>query len=301
MAHIQQLHPTTEVEPQTQDHHEEAVNRIARGDQVLSGLATTASSAIGRQATNFLHGTWLGHPLHAVLTDVPLGAWTVAIGLDALDAAGRSEFRPGADAAVWLGLAGAAGAAGAASAGLMDWRHSDGEARKTGVVHALLNSGATTCFLSSAIARGLGARGAARWLALAGYGLVTGGGYLGGRLSYDHRLGTDHAERPEPDLQYRAVLDESELQEGQPRCVQFDGLGVVLVRQQGRIYALGEVCAHLSGPLHEGELGKQSISCPWHGSRFSLDDGRVLDGPAVHRQPCYDVRVIEGRIEVRPR
>jgi nitrite reductase/ring-hydroxylating ferredoxin subunit len=42
-----------------------------------------------------------------------------------------------------------------------------------------------------------------------------------------------------------------------------------------------------------------SIQCPWHRSRFALEDGRVLDGPAVHPQPCLETRVRNGRIEVR--
>ncbi len=58
---------------------------------------------------NFLHGTWLGHPLHPVLSDVPLGAWTAALALDGIEAAsGRRELGPGADAAITVGLGGVA-------------------------------------------------------------------------------------------------------------------------------------------------------------------------------------------------
>src|SRR6266498_4467538 len=68
---------------------------------------------------DFLHGTWLGHPLHPVLTDIPIGAWTAALALDALDAASEDDFAPGADAAIALGLA---GAVGSAVTGLTDWK-----------------------------------------------------------------------------------------------------------------------------------------------------------------------------------
>src|SRR6266850_4102411 len=75
----------------------------------------------GRHVKNFLHGTWLGHPLHPALTDVPLGAWTTALVLDVLDRPRandrRGQYSAGADAAVALG---AAGAVAAATAGLVD-------------------------------------------------------------------------------------------------------------------------------------------------------------------------------------
>ena len=62
---------------------------------------------------------------------------------------------------------------------------------------------------------------------------------------------------------------------------------------------MAETCSHFSGPLSGGKLLGESIVCPYHGSRFALDDGRVLDGPAVHPQPCLKVRVRNGQIEVR--
>ena len=48
----------------------------------------------GRQVKNFLHGTWIGHPLHVILTDIPIGAWTIAIAFDALDSiSARRQYR----------------------------------------------------------------------------------------------------------------------------------------------------------------------------------------------------------------
>jgi nitrite reductase/ring-hydroxylating ferredoxin subunit len=74
---------------------------------------------------------------------------------------------------------------------------------------------------------------------------------------------------------------------------------VLLVRRGERIYAIGETCAHLGGPLSEGKLEGASVRCPWHGSCFSLEDGRVLEGPSVHAQPVLDARIHNGQIEVR--
>jgi len=75
----------------------------------------------------------------------------------------------------------------------------------------------------------------------------------------------------------------------------------VLVKRGDTIHALRETCTHLGGPLSEGKIEGDGIRCPWHGSRFCLSDGKVLDGPAVFPERVFDVRVREGRIEVRAR
>jgi nitrite reductase/ring-hydroxylating ferredoxin subunit len=75
---------------------------------------------------------------------------------------------------------------------------------------------------------------------------------------------------------------------------------VLLVRRADGIHATGEVCSHLGGPLAEGKLQGDTIECPWHGSRFCVRDGSVVDGPATHPQPRFETRVNQGRIEVRP-
>src|SRR6266849_2888512 len=93
----------------------------------------------GRDLKNFLHGVWLGHPLHPALTDIPLGAWTTAVICDALEEiTSRKEFGKAADVAVTVGLV---GAVGAALTGLTDWSDTDGRARKVGAVHGMLNLG----------------------------------------------------------------------------------------------------------------------------------------------------------------
>jgi hypothetical protein len=77
-------------------------------DALQPAIAETFQSAgtVGQKVEDFLHGTWLGHPLHSVLTDVPVGAWTAALVLDAMDEmSDREEFGRGADAAVTVGIA----------------------------------------------------------------------------------------------------------------------------------------------------------------------------------------------------
>lgn len=255
-----------------------------------------SGGAAGSVVKNALHGTWLGHPLHAVLTDVPVGAWTVALVLDGLDArAGDRRWRRAADGAIGIGIA---GATASALAGLTDWQHTDGAPRRSGLAHAALNTVALGLYTASLLLRRRGARRAGRGLARAGFGVLVGAAYLGGCLVYHHRVGVDHAQREATEGFVRA-LRESELPEGEPRRATIGTLRLVLVRRADRIHALGEACSHQGGPLAEGEVRHTSLVCPWHGSRFALEDGRVLDGPATMPQPCFETRVRHGWVEVR--
>ena len=93
--------------------------------------------APGRRAASALHGTRLGHPFHPAATDVAIGAWTAATGLDLLGALAPGPLLARcADAALFIGLAG--GVASAAS-GLTDWQHTSGQPRRVGLVHGLIN------------------------------------------------------------------------------------------------------------------------------------------------------------------
>ena len=65
------------------------------------------------------------------------------------------------------------------------------------------------------------------------------------------------------------------------------------------IYALANRCSHRGAPLHEGTIEDRHVVCPWHFSRFDLQDGSITRGPAVAPQPCYETRVRDGKIEVR--
>ncbi|SRR5260221_3367727 len=259
--------------------------------------AYTASGATGQRIENILSGTWLGHPLHPALTDVPIGSFTLVATFDGLEAAaGGRTFARAADATLTVGLA---AALASAVSGLSDWHYTTDEPRRVGLVHGLLNLGATALYTGSLIARLSGARGWGRGLGFLGYGVVTLAAYLGGELVYHERIGVDHAPEDAP-TEFVAVLDDVDLKEGQPRRVVAQGIPVMLVRQSGRIYALAEHCAHLGGPLSEGQLKDGYTICPWHGSRFALADGRVLDGPATFDQPAYQTRVRNGQIEVGP-
>src|SRR5436190_2873368 len=132
--------------------------------------AFEAAGPVGRQTKNALHGVWLGHPLHPVFTDVPLGAWTTALALDV--AAERTpEMRPAATFAIGVGLL---GAVGAAVSGLTDWSETDGRSRRTGLVHGLLNITATTLMATAYVMRRQRSHTAGKTYAWAGYAVALG-------------------------------------------------------------------------------------------------------------------------------
>lgn len=269
-------------------------------DELKKGVSAAfgAAGEGGRKVKNALHGTWLGHPLHPVLTDVPLGAWTTALALDVMEARGNREFAPGADCAVAVGLA---GAVGAAVTGLTDWNDIDGKPRRHGLVHGLLNVTGTLLYTTSLLLRRRNSRSAGRCFAFAGFAVAMAAAYLGGNLVYGDQIGVNHAAGPEPPHDFTPVLPDAELRENELRRVETNGMRVLLVRQKGVLCALAETCSHLGGPLAEGRLEGDSVRCPWHGSRFALKDGSVLDGPATHPQPCFETRVRNGQIEIRAR
>lgn len=275
---------------------------LAPVEQPLADAVRAAFQSLGpggQKVRNAFHGTWLGHPVHVVLTDVPVGAWTAAVIFDAMASmGGQRKLNFAADASVAVGLI---GAVGAAVTGLNDWAEIDDKPRRVGLVHGLLNLGAAALFTGSLVARQRKSRSTARGLAVLGYVVATASAKLGGTLVYDYRIGVDHSREKEPPSDFVPVLSDHDLAEDHPTRVMADGSPVLLVRRQGQIFGLAETCSHLGGPLSEGKLDGDSIQCPWHGSRFSLETGEVLDGPAVHPQTCVEARVHDGKIEVRRR
>ena len=252
----------------------------------------------GQTVKNALHGVWLGHPIHPVLTDIPIGAWTAALAMDAREAASGDEaYGRGADFALGVGLV---AAAGAAVTGLNDWSETDGHARRLGLLHGVLNLSATALVATSYALRRNGARGAGRSCALAGVGVAVAAAYLGGQLVYSERIGVTHAAIAEPE-KLTPVLPSGDLPDGSMRKATVEDASFLLVRQHQRVCALAHPCAHLGGPLSEGTLKDGSVVCPWHGSEFALADGRVLNGPATESQPCFAVRESNGQIEVGPK
>jgi nitrite reductase/ring-hydroxylating ferredoxin subunit len=250
----------------------------------------------GRQIKNAVHGGWLGHPVHPVLVDVPMGAWATALVLDTADARTNDPgYRRSANVAVAVGLA---GGIGAALTGLTDWSETDGRPRRLGLLHGLLNLTAVSLYATSLLVRRDDSRRLKRACRLAGFIATCAAGYLGGVLIYRERVGVTHADQGGPKT-YRPVLDSRDLRDDDKRRIMMDDAPIVVARQNGKVCALAEHCAHLGGPLSEGTLKKGSIVCPWHGSEFALADGHVINGPSAHPQPCLEARDNGDHIEVR--
>lgn len=268
-------------------------------EQLGSGVGKlfAAGGETGRRIKDFLNGVWLGHPLHPVITDLPVGAWTAAAAFDLLDWE-RPDSAYGRAASLCVD-AGLVGAVGAAVSGITDWSDTGGGSRRIGLVHGLLNVAAVACYTTSAVVRRRGCAAAGRTYAFAGYGLVCLSAYLGGELVYNRQIGVDHsAEASAPD-EFTRVMADGDLLEDTPHKAMVGETAVLLVKHGGRVYAMAEHCAHQGGPLAEGALADGAIECPWHGSRFALDTGEVLRGPSAFRQPCFEARVRDGHVEVR--
>lgn len=241
-----------------------------------------------------LSGTWLGHPLHPLLTDLPIGAWASSLVLDLFG--GKQSHR----AAQMLVGVGVVSSVPTAAAGLSDFSDTFGVERRVGTLHAAFNMVALALYTASWVARRRGRQSAGVAFGVGGAMAVTGGGFLGGHLAYGKGLGVDRtAFEPEPS-DWTPVIDETELAEGQLTLAEAGGARLCLLRRDGRILALADTCSHRGGPLHQGELEASTVAiCPWHRSAFRMDDGEVVRGPATARQPAYQTRVINGTVEVR--
>ena len=271
------------------------LDRIAQplGEAVVAAYRNAGS--VGMAVKDALHGVWLHHPLHPALTSIPLGAWTTTVALDAKAASsGDGSYARAADFALAVGLA---GAVGSAVTGLTDWSETDGRAKRIGLVHGLLNVAATALMATAYLLRRRHERRAGEVCTLAGLGVASVSGYLGGDLVFGERVGVTHAVIDAPEG-FTPVLGSSALAEGSMQRVKKDDLDLLLVRQHDRVCALAHQCAHLGGPLSEGTLKDGTVVCPWHGSEFRLDDGAVVNGPSTHPQPCLTVRERNGQIEV---
>jgi nitrite reductase/ring-hydroxylating ferredoxin subunit/uncharacterized membrane protein len=267
------------------------VDRL-EGLEALDGLSDRLAgivSSAAAPAKSLLSGTWLEHPLHPLLTDVPIGCWTGAVLLDLFGgAAGEAAVEP------LVGL-GALAAVPAVVSGLSDWSDSYGGERRVGLVHAAANVTGLGLFAASLVAPRR-----ARSLRLLGLAAVSAGGYLGGHLSYARGLGVDHQAFLEKPADWTDVLAAESLAEATPTVAEAGGARVMLLRRGTQIYAVSDVCPHAAGPLHEGTVDDDlCVSCPWHGSRFRLSDGRAVRGPASAPLTVYEARIRDGRVEVR--
>jgi nitrite reductase/ring-hydroxylating ferredoxin subunit/uncharacterized membrane protein len=276
------------------------VDRISHEMPWLDNVAATMEQVfepvLGQDAPrgprDLLYGVWLGHPLHAAVVTVPVGAWTAAAIFDLL-----GEDRA-ADLALGLGLVGAAGAAITGAAQWQDVTKQE-QPRRVGTLHALLNYTATGLMAGSWLLRRQGRRQEGIVLSTLGVGIAAASAWLGGELAYDLGIGVDHAAFESPPADWTDVAALDDLTDGEPKRVEADGTPVLLLRQGEHIRAIGATCPHFGGPLDEGKIDGITVTCPWHGSVFRLDDGALRHGPATMPVAAYEVRIDNGRVEIR--
>jgi nitrite reductase/ring-hydroxylating ferredoxin subunit/uncharacterized membrane protein len=241
---------------------------------------------------SILHGTWLGHPLHPLLTDVPVGGLTIALVLDLLGIY---------DGANWATLLGFGGLILAALAGFVDLDETDGKARQYGGVHASLMLIAMAFYVFSLVVRlgwAPGTPDVATITAALGYLFVVLGAYVGGDLAFTLGNMVDRHAWRSGGTKW-AALDVTEIPERQPTKAKAGAQTLVLVRVGEKIQALHDTCAHAGCSLSDGTVVGDTIQCPCHGSRYKLADGSVVVGPAVYDQPSFEIRRAEGKLEAR--
>jgi nitrite reductase/ring-hydroxylating ferredoxin subunit/uncharacterized membrane protein len=255
----------------------------------------------GRYLQDFLNGTWLGHSLHAVIVDIVIGGATVAVLLDVLRIAfGVAGLEVATAWTVGLVLL---SAIGAIVTGLTDYKDTnhDTPARDLAGLHGLVNIVATAGFAISLWTRLVDAHDAGFWVLLVSYMVVSFGGYIGGHIvyKYGYMVNFNAFSRGKRAAEFTPVVPVAEVPENTPTKVTFGATSIMLVRRGDTVHALKEACSHLGGPLSQGKLEGDEITCPWHFSTFHVRDGAVVHGPASSRQVSYRARVNEGQVELQ--
>lgn len=278
------------------------LERLSDGLQHLIQVVIGSHRKPPRRLRSLLNGTWFGHPLHPVITDMPITAWMLTALFDILwliSPARTTWAVLGAFVTVIVGLL---GALGAIVTGFTDWSDTYGSERRVGLNHSIFNVSATILYLVSFLLRLLAGPGdsvAAAILGFVGLVCVIYAAYLGGEMVFTKGTGVNHTAWEAASKDYEAVIPFEKVEEQKLYRVTASGVPVVLLRQGEQVYAISATCPHAGGPLDEGSLQGDVVECPWHGSRFCMRDGRVLTGPATVNAPCYDVRVRDGQVEVK--
>jgi nitrite reductase/ring-hydroxylating ferredoxin subunit/uncharacterized membrane protein len=249
---------------------------------------------------DLLHGRWLGHPLHAATTDLPIGLLLGAVILDLVGEPGAADIVLLATIVTMLL---------AALSGLADYADTSGTALTRATLHSTLMVVALVLLVISAVLRfgGPADRTVPIALSIVGFLIVTAGAFVGGDVAYVlGNMVSRHAFRGAGTKWVRLdtgdVTDLAALPEAEPMKVRAGINDLVVVRIGETVHALHAVCAHAGGPLDQGAIVDGCVQCPWHGSRFRLSDGLARRGPTVYDQPSYEIRGAEGGgYEVRRR
>jgi nitrite reductase/ring-hydroxylating ferredoxin subunit/uncharacterized membrane protein len=284
------------------------IERMARPFRGLSNGIAGATDATyrvlgfpGRLLQDLLNGSWLGHSVHAILVDVVIGGTTAVLLLDVLRVIfGVDELEI---AATWvLGLAWVS-ALSAILSGLTDYKDTSPDSTERDVtgLHGLINIVATVIFTVSLVQRLGSSHDAAFWTLLIGYVVVSVGAFIGGHVVFKFGYMVNHNafSRGKRAKEFSPIVAAADVPDETPTKVMLGSTALMVVRRGDVVHALKETCSHAGGPLSEGQLKGDTITCPWHQSVFNITDGRVVHGPATSRQVAYAARVNAGQIEVQ--
>ena len=272
-----------------------------------ASVLDTPGKAIGRVVRRLipagpvksaLSGTWLGHALHPLLTDVVIGSFVSA---SVLDVVGDEEAGSASERLIAVGVL-AYGPT--ALTGFNDWADSETHndaVRRTGLLHAWANATALTLYSTSLAARRRGNHRQGVLLGLAGATALAGAGYLGAHLSYAKGIGPDQTVFDAGPSEWTPAGSGLELPDRRPTRVVADDTPVLLFRDGDATYAIHDRCSHRGCSLSDGELDGHHIVCACHGSRFDLRTGALTGGPATAPQPGFEVRQRNGILELRRR
>jgi nitrite reductase/ring-hydroxylating ferredoxin subunit/uncharacterized membrane protein len=251
-----------------------------------------------RWLKNQAHGTAVGHPVHPAATDIPVGAWLVTLVLDIVWLATNQSSGTATASNVVL-IVGLVGAVLSILTGTTDWNDTYGKERRVGIAHGLVNTLATLVYVVALILRLTGNQFSGCIVSTVGLLILLLGAYLGGELVFGKGTQVNHTAWQEGPEDFVAVADAGAVADGSLMRAQATGMPVLLVRLNGTIYTIAATCTHAGGPLDEGTLEGDVVTCPWHGSQFCVRDGEVRNGPATFPQARFETRVREGKVEVR--
>ncbi|HYX79605.1 MAG TPA: Rieske 2Fe-2S domain-containing protein [Actinomycetota bacterium] len=262
-------------------------------DAVADPVGSSIVAAVPQGRTkDLLSGTWLGHPVHPMLTDVVVGSWVSAAILDLLGERGEEA----ADALVGVGIA---AAVPTAVTGLSDWADTAGEARRIGLVHGIGNVLALGLYSGSLALRRRGRRSSGIALSMLGAATATITQYLGGHLVFGQGVGVNQTAFEGGPEAWTPIGDLDDLQERVATRRRVGDVDVMLYRDRDRVRAIADRCGHRGCSLSEGEIDGATVTCACHGSVFRLADGEVLQGPATGPQTAFETRTRDGVVEIR--
>ena len=254
----------------------------------------------GKWLQDFVNGSWLGHPVHPVLTDVVIGGATLLVLFDlATLFLGTNDLETASLVAVGVV---ALAAIGATLTGLTEFKDTHtGDERNVVVLHGLINIAATAAYIVSFFVRLGGAEDLGIWSALAGFAVLTVGGFIGGHVvfKYGYTVNRNAFAKGQRAKEFTPIIAAADVPEATPTKVMLGSTALVVVRRGDVVHVLKNTCSHAGGPLDEGELVGDTIVCPWHSSAFRLADGAVRHGPATTRQVTYRSRVNDLQVEVQ--